>query len=147
MAKNGFKLMDSDMHIIEPVDLWQRYIDPAFKDRAPREIRTIVRDVLALEEHTADNRLTALSVFVRDLDSRDSPTLLELAESVHNGRVLAGILREIGKRPEVLGDQLLLTQLTSEHAVVRAAAVRSLTAASRSREFFLKWAQKSVKPT
>ncbi len=34
--KNGFKVMDSDMHIIEPPDLWQRYIDPAFKDRAPR---------------------------------------------------------------------------------------------------------------
>ena len=28
--KNGFKVMDSDMHIIEPPDLWQRYIDPAF---------------------------------------------------------------------------------------------------------------------
>jgi uncharacterized protein len=36
MAKNGFKLLDSDMHIIEPPDLWQRYIDPAFKAQAPR---------------------------------------------------------------------------------------------------------------
>ncbi|PZC47949.1 MAG: putative metal-dependent hydrolase, TIM-barrel fold [Chloroflexi bacterium] len=35
VAKNGFKVIDSDMHIIEPVDLWERYIDPAFKDRAP----------------------------------------------------------------------------------------------------------------
>ena len=30
--KHGFKVMDSDMHIIEPPDLWQRYIDPEFKD-------------------------------------------------------------------------------------------------------------------
>ena len=36
MAKNGFKLLDSDMHIIEPPDLWERYIDPAFKAQAPR---------------------------------------------------------------------------------------------------------------
>ena len=36
MAKDGFKVMDSDMHIVEPADLWERYIDPAFKDRAPR---------------------------------------------------------------------------------------------------------------
>ena len=36
MAKNGFKVMDSDMHITEPPDLWQRYIDPTFKDRAPK---------------------------------------------------------------------------------------------------------------
>ena len=36
MAKHGMKLMDSDMHIIEPPDLWERYIDPAFKARAPK---------------------------------------------------------------------------------------------------------------
>ena len=28
MARNGMKIMDSDMHIIEPPDLWKRYIDP-----------------------------------------------------------------------------------------------------------------------
>jgi predicted TIM-barrel fold metal-dependent hydrolase len=33
MAKNGFKVMDSDMHIIEPADLWDRYIDAEFKGR------------------------------------------------------------------------------------------------------------------
>jgi len=27
MAKNGFKILDSDMHIMEPPDLWERYID------------------------------------------------------------------------------------------------------------------------
>ena len=36
MAKNGFKVFDSDMHIMEPPDLWQRYIDPEFRDQAPR---------------------------------------------------------------------------------------------------------------
>src|SRR2546422_10278908 len=36
MAKGGFKLLDSDMHIIEPPDLWERYIDPVFKSQAPR---------------------------------------------------------------------------------------------------------------
>ena len=33
MAKKGFKVMDSDMHIIEPADLWERYIDAEFKGR------------------------------------------------------------------------------------------------------------------
>ena len=36
MAKHGFKVFDSDMHLVEPVDLWERYIDPAYKDRAPK---------------------------------------------------------------------------------------------------------------
>ena len=35
MSSNGLKFMDSDMHVIEPVDLWERYIDPAYKERAP----------------------------------------------------------------------------------------------------------------
>ena len=34
MAKNGFKLIDAEMHVMEPVDLWQRYIDPEFGARA-----------------------------------------------------------------------------------------------------------------
>src|SRR5439155_2720863 len=45
MAKDGFKVMDADMHIVEPADLWERYIDPAFKDRAPRGLRRHPRDL------------------------------------------------------------------------------------------------------
>ena len=40
MGKNGFKVMDSDMHLMEPPDLWQRYIDPAYRDRAPKGLAT-----------------------------------------------------------------------------------------------------------
>src|SRR6266566_9285314 len=36
MAKNGFKVFDSDMHIMEPPDLWECYIDPQFRSQAPR---------------------------------------------------------------------------------------------------------------
>ena len=36
MAKDGFKVMDSDIHVLGPHDLWLRYIEPRFKDRAPR---------------------------------------------------------------------------------------------------------------
>src|SRR6266849_3832493 len=49
MAKNGFKMIDAEMHVMEPVDLWERYIEPEFKPRAPRrlserrwDIRTVV---------------------------------------------------------------------------------------------------------
>ncbi|MCH8086905.1 MAG: amidohydrolase [Chloroflexi bacterium] len=35
MSKNGFKVMDSDMHVYEPWDLWLNYIDPEYKERAP----------------------------------------------------------------------------------------------------------------
>ena len=31
--KNGFKIMDSDMHMQEPTDLFEKYLDPAFRHR------------------------------------------------------------------------------------------------------------------
>ena len=46
MAKNGFKVLDSDMHIMEPPDLWERYIDKKFQTRAPRGVTSSnVRDL------------------------------------------------------------------------------------------------------
>lgn len=33
MAKNGFRVMDSDLHVVEPRTLWEDYLDPAFRGR------------------------------------------------------------------------------------------------------------------
>jgi hypothetical protein len=41
--KNGFKVIDSDMHIMEPLDLWDKYMDARFKDRGPRPVRVPTR--------------------------------------------------------------------------------------------------------
>src|SRR4051812_16126135 len=38
MAKGGFRVFDSDMHIMEPPDLWEKFIDPEFRSIAPRGI-------------------------------------------------------------------------------------------------------------
>jgi hypothetical protein len=35
MAKSGFQLIDAEMHVMERVDLWERYIDPEFAAPAP----------------------------------------------------------------------------------------------------------------
>jgi hypothetical protein len=45
MAKNGFRVLDSDIHIIEPPDLWARYIDAPFKHQAPRGFADWVLDL------------------------------------------------------------------------------------------------------
>ncbi|MEA2641902.1 MAG: uncharacterized protein QOF51_3296 [Chloroflexota bacterium] len=46
VAKNGFRVFDSDMHIMEPPDLWERYIDPEFRSIAPRGVTSEnVRDL------------------------------------------------------------------------------------------------------
>jgi hypothetical protein len=38
MAKQGFKIMDCDMHIQEPEDLWRRYLDERYRHRAPKYV-------------------------------------------------------------------------------------------------------------
>ena len=45
MAKSGFKVLDSDMHVLEPPDLWQRYTDAKFKHYAPTGMTDHVRDL------------------------------------------------------------------------------------------------------
>ena len=48
MIANGWRTADSDMHVMEPPDLWQRYIDPAFLDAAPVGLDEIRRDMRVL---------------------------------------------------------------------------------------------------
>ena len=36
MAKQGFKVIDSDIHVVEPKDLWLRYLEPEFVKDGPR---------------------------------------------------------------------------------------------------------------
>src|SRR5439155_495522 len=45
MARERFAVADSDMHVIEPADLWINYIEPQFKARAPVGLTEVPRDV------------------------------------------------------------------------------------------------------
>ena len=52
MTKGGFRIVDSDMHIMEPPDLWQRYTDKKYRDYGQvgvtsdnvRDLRTVHPD-------------------------------------------------------------------------------------------------------
>jgi len=41
--KSGFKILDSDMHLREPADLWDKYMDPEWRDRAPKILSSTAR--------------------------------------------------------------------------------------------------------
>jgi predicted TIM-barrel fold metal-dependent hydrolase len=45
MTKDGWLVADSDMHIFEPPDLWQRYIAPEWKHAAPIGLSELRRDM------------------------------------------------------------------------------------------------------
>lgn len=45
MARNGFRILDSDLHIMEPPDLWQRFTDAKFRHLAPIGKNDVIRDL------------------------------------------------------------------------------------------------------
>lgn len=45
MASERPVICDCDMHVMEPADLWQRYIDPAFRHAAPIGLTEMPRDI------------------------------------------------------------------------------------------------------
>ena len=41
--KDGFKILDSDMHLREPADLWDKYMEPEWRARAPKILSSTAR--------------------------------------------------------------------------------------------------------
>lgn len=56
MAHNGFKVFDSDMHVMEPPDLWTRYIEPKYRDRAPVGTANFLTDLNLVHDGTVISR-------------------------------------------------------------------------------------------
>jgi len=46
MARS-YRVIDADGHVLEPIDLWDRYMDPKYHDRAPVQSVTQVAQALA----------------------------------------------------------------------------------------------------
>src|SRR5262249_61641907 len=55
----AYNVIDADGHILEPLDLWDNYIDPKFRDRAPRIVKgENGKERLVIEEHmVGDSRI------------------------------------------------------------------------------------------
>jgi predicted TIM-barrel fold metal-dependent hydrolase len=45
MARDGFRILDCDLHVMEPPDLWQRYTDAKFRHLAPVGLLANGRDL------------------------------------------------------------------------------------------------------
>jgi uncharacterized protein len=52
----AYNVVDADGHILEPLDLWDKYMDPAFRDRAPRIVTgENGKQCLVMDEHVVGN--------------------------------------------------------------------------------------------
>ena len=53
----AYNVVDADGHILEPLDLWDKYLDPKFRDRAPRIVKADNgKERLVIEEHMVGDR-------------------------------------------------------------------------------------------
>ena len=91
MAKNGFKLIDAEMHVMEPVDLWQRYIDPEFRARAPRR----------LDERRWDIRTIVEGEVMAQMPGGDWPALTDAEETALAERYAEEIARNFDPETQV----------------------------------------------
>src|SRR5919108_5408588 len=92
MAKNGFRLVDAEMHVMEPTDLWERYIDPEFKARAPRR----------LNERRWDIRTVVEGEVMAAMVGGDWPALTDAEEKALGDRYAEEIARNFDPASQVL---------------------------------------------
>jgi predicted TIM-barrel fold metal-dependent hydrolase len=53
MSVNGYRVADSDMHVMEPPDLWQKYIAPEWRHAAPVGLQELHRDMrVRVKDHS-----------------------------------------------------------------------------------------------
>ncbi len=67
----AYNVIDADGHILEPLDLWDKYIDPKFRDRAPRIVKgENGKERLVIEEHRSATANSALGGSARSARGR-----------------------------------------------------------------------------
>jgi len=59
MSANGWRVADSDMHVMEPPDLWERYIAAEWRHAAPVGLSELHRD---MRVRVKDHSLTRMGV-------------------------------------------------------------------------------------
>ena len=91
MAKNGFRMIDAEMHVMEPVDLWERYIDAEFKARAPRR----------LSERRWDIRTMVEGQVMAAMPHGDWPALSDVEEKTLGDRYAEEIARDFDPASQV----------------------------------------------
>jgi putative membrane-bound dehydrogenase-like protein len=94
----------------------------ALREHPPARTRELLAMVVGERKRPVASRLLALTLLAGSLDEASEPRLLDLARGLEDGPVLAGVLRELGKRPRLAVDSLVLGKLSSSDPVVRAAA-------------------------
>src|SRR5260370_27179268 len=47
--RHGQRVVDADCHQMEPDEMWEKYIEPKYRDAVPRQVEFKGRNVIAIE--------------------------------------------------------------------------------------------------
>ena len=73
--KNGFKVLDSDLHTMEPDGLWEQYLDEPFRKFAPRFTRRSGGSVNQPLITIGDLEIAEMSKWARACRTAPSPAI------------------------------------------------------------------------
>ena len=59
--RNGIKVFDADAHVLYPMDLWDRFLDPKFKHRVKRVKMDALGDSHYPHATSVDGRYTQIT--------------------------------------------------------------------------------------
>ena len=65
---NGYQIIDADCHVFEPIDMWEKYLEPAFKNRAPSRDMTVEGQKI-VNKVSNELQREGLKVMIRDYTS------------------------------------------------------------------------------
>ena len=85
MAKNGLSVFDSDLHVFEPADLYQKYLDEFYRHRAPSNgiVATLPSGEFELQAQVMDGYL-----FGRQMRSEPGTHKVSLMDTWHHRKRL-----------------------------------------------------------
>jgi putative heme-binding domain-containing protein len=94
-------------------------------------LRPRLAAVITSQEHTEANRMLSLDLFAKSINNAEPESLLQLAQALEDGPVLAAALRQIPIHAKSPDASLLLIKVQSPVAQVRAAAIEALAELKR----------------
>lgn len=117
--KSGFRIIDSDIHVLEPLDIWQSYLDPQWRDRAPTPPRPDTTAWMTLEGKS----LPAWS---------DTPERMRAMKARYQSRQMVTRIENKGRKVEELAE---LMDGTSPESMLGAMDVEGVDVAVAFRTF------------
>ena len=81
-----YNVIDADGHVLEPVDIWAKYMDPAYRDRAPRDLQKRVFE-LRPNFSSYDGFYLALAEALRLLLLTDDAKFAKAPAGIHQADV------------------------------------------------------------